>query len=337
MEGARIRDTEGHPAVQLRRHRPRCVKQDKRRGCRPRSAVDPRELRAASTAFQARRAGRSRTTVDMADVLVALEMQRLQRQTTILSGCLGTPPGSRSSFGSLHSVSSTSTSSSGGGITRMGTEGGALLPPPPPPYDFQHRKAVIASISPQSTVAPPPGFASPTIIRRNDLVERFPTPPADGCLLVPQPQREPMRSASSDVTYLSDREMRELMELAGPDVRTERLTVLSSLRTLSGVAAHADDDDEESSFDGVSTRQLEEMRLLHVQQRILMVEQAQLEHLSDPSAAHDLPPPPEFDEIQRTFEDHLPGYLPAPQAFADDDDEIDEDDDDVLANLMSGV
>jgi len=112
---------------------------------------------------------------------------------------------------------------------------------------------------------------------------------------------------------------------------------LSSLRTLSGVAAHADDDDEESSFDGVSTRQLEEMRLLHVQQRILMVEQAQLEHLMDPSAAHDLPPPPEFDENQRTFEDHLPGYLPAPQAFADDDDDIDEDDDDVLANLMSGV
>eukprot|EP00038_Savillea_parva_P005571 m.159104 g.159104 ORF g.159104 m.159104 type:complete len:365 (-) comp11741_c0_seq1:200-1294(-) len=361
METSRSRETDGHPAVQLRRQRPRGVKQDKRRACRPRSAVDPRELRAASSAFQARRAGRSRTTVDMADVLVALEMQRLQRQGKMLAGggSPGTPPASRSSFGSHHSLSSLSTASSGMCVGVSGSrvaslEGGA--PPPPPPYEFKHRKVSmddsntdVSSIGSGSMTwfAPPPGFGSPAFSwGDDDPAERFPTPPAEVCHARPMQPRQSMKG-QGPAAQLSDHEIKELMHLAGPDVHADRPTVLSSLRTLSGIAPTDVDDDEESNFDGVTTRQLEELRLLQVQQRILMVEQAQLDNLVDPCAVHDLPPPPGFDSVDGGMgcaaDEQLPGYLPAPPAFADDDDdddeddEIDEDDDDVLAGLMAGV
>jgi hypothetical protein len=72
--------------------------------------------------------------VDMADVLVALEMQRMQQQAAMLAA---TPPGSRSSVGSLSSWAST------GSLARFSADsaaGSALPPPPPPPYEFHHRK-----------------------------------------------------------------------------------------------------------------------------------------------------------------------------------------------------
>lgn len=82
---------------------------------------------------QARRS-KGRTMVDMADVLVALEMQRMQQQAAMLAA---TPPGSRSSFGSLSSWASSSSLAA-----RASLDAGL---PPPPPYEFQHRKVCMCT------------------------------------------------------------------------------------------------------------------------------------------------------------------------------------------------
>mmetsp|Transcript_2857 Transcript_2857/g.8589 ORF Transcript_2857/g.8589 Transcript_2857/m.8589 type:complete len:208 (+) Transcript_2857:459-1082(+) len=118
---------------------------------RPRSAVDPREVRAASHSLHQRR-GRSRTTVDMADVWVALEMQRLRQQSAMLAT---TPPGSRSSFGSLASLSSSASSGSLAALP-ITVGAGAVLPPAPPPYASRHRKVIN---SPPQPPASSPSFS----------------------------------------------------------------------------------------------------------------------------------------------------------------------------------
>lgn len=165
---------------------------------------------------------------------------------------------------------------------------------------------------------------------------RHPTPPAD-------------RYGLSGV------EMEQLMQLAGPDVQSERPYVLSSLRSFEHLVERCpevDDDEEESNFDGVTTRQLEDMRLLQVQQELLLVEQAQLDALADPSNSYDLAPPPAYAS-DRAMEPSLPmyvggvdsghgtlpGYLPAPPAFADVEAECDDfqEADDILAELMSNI
>lgn len=78
--------------------------------------------------------------VDMADVLVALEMQRMQQQAAMLAA---TPPGSRSSFGSLSSWASSGSLAA----ARASVDAGPL--PPPPPYEFQHRKVCMRVYTPQ--------------------------------------------------------------------------------------------------------------------------------------------------------------------------------------------
>jgi hypothetical protein len=219
----------------------------------------------------------------------------------------------------------------------------------------------------QVPLAPPPGFRSPRLIRAtpDTNLGRFPTPPADG----PPPYHHHHRRHEG--SQLSELELEELRFLAGPDDPAERPHVLSSLQAFEHLVERAPkiDVDEESSFDGVSTRQLEEMRLLQVQQEMLLVEQAQLEGFSDPAGdgrgsggggEYELPPPPPaFDSDHKVVvsgvlplfvggsraHGTLPGYLPAPSAFADidddddedDEDDLDDDEDDLLADLMSAI
>lgn len=328
-------EDDGHPPVlvALRRQqiksRPGIHKQDKRR--RPRSFVDPREIRAAAGAHQARRQGRSRTTVDMADVLIALEMRRLQHQAAALSG---TPPGSRSSLSSLSCASSCTSSGSIGPIGCGRTDG----PPPPPPYESDHRKVESPAL-----FAPPPGFdtSGPAFISSGIHRDARLTPPAD---IIPQTDGTSLCAAVSASTVCEPHHNEIHIDVADPDL----VDTLVDFRSLE--YGGAIDDEEESSFDGVTEGQLEKMRRLQVRQQLLLMEQAQLSNLASPAPVGVLGPPPDFESAEPnqsqlppppaefigalSHSTSLPMYCPAPPGFTDQGDELD---DEALANMFSSI
>jgi len=270
----------------------------------------------------------------MADVWVALEMQRLRQQSAMLAT---TPPGSRSSFGSLASLSSSASSGSLAALP-ITVGAGAVLPPAPPPYASRHRKVVDSSAS--HLLAPPPGFGSPMPQRRDERC-RLPTPPAEGA-----------EGGSHGARGLAGSHVQQLWQLAPPPGGAAPDSG-PAVGAGAPVALSVEDDEEESAFDGVTEGQLEKMRLLQVQQQMLIVEQAQLDTLADPCATFDLPPPPEFDAVHsgRVGAEAprprlvggdcsgatLPGYLPAPPAFADCDADFGDTDDDTLAEMFGAI